>query len=51
MALTIGCSTKKSVRNEVTPIVNKTNELDEMTAKNNRDIKDVDSRSQQGIHR
>ncbi len=49
MALTIGCSSKKSVRNEMTPLVNKTNELDDLTAKNSRDLKDVDSRVQQGI--
>jgi OmpA-OmpF porin, OOP family len=49
MALGIGCSSKKSVRNEVTPVVNKTNELDDLTAKNSRDIKDVDSRTQQGL--
>jgi outer membrane protein OmpA-like peptidoglycan-associated protein len=49
MALSIGCSSKKYVRNEVTPIVNKTNELDDLTAKNSRDIKDVDARAQQGI--
>ncbi len=47
--LTVGCSTKKSVRNEVAPIINKTNELDDMTARNSRDIKDVDKRAQSGI--
>ncbi len=47
--LTVGCSTKKSVRNEVAPIINKTNELDDMTARNSRDIKDVDKRAQAGI--
>ena len=44
-----GCSTKKYVRNEAAPIMNKTNELDEITAKNSKDIKDVDARAQQGI--
>src|SRR6185437_10378067 len=44
-----GCSTKKYVRNETAPIINKTNELDDLTAKNSRDIRDVDSRAQQGI--
>jgi len=47
--LSIGCASKKYVRNEVTPTVNKVNELDDMTAKNSRDIKDVDARAQQGI--
>jgi outer membrane protein OmpA-like peptidoglycan-associated protein len=44
-----GCTTKKYVRNETTPIINKTNELDEMTRNNTNAIKDVDSRAQQGI--
>ena len=47
--MTVGCATKKYVRNEVTPTVNKVNELDDLTAKNTRDIKDVDTRAQQGI--
>jgi len=47
--LSIGCASKKYVRNEVTPTVNKVNELDDLTAKNSRDIKDVDARAQQGI--
>ncbi len=44
-----GCATKKYVRNEAAPTVNKVNELDELTAKNTNAIKDVDSRAQQGI--
>lgn len=44
-----GCATKNYVRKETAPIINKTNELDDMTAKNTRDIRDVDSRAQQGI--
>src|SRR5690348_4234634 len=49
MLLSAGCSTKKYVRNETAPIINKTNELDDLTAKNSRDIRDVDARAQQGI--
>lgn len=49
LPLTVGCASKKYVRNEVTPTVNKVNELDDLTAKNSRDIKDVDTRAQQGI--
>lgn len=49
LPITVGCASKKYVRNEVTPTVNKVNELDDLTAKNTRDIRDVDSRSQQGI--
>ncbi|MGO9646716.1 Outer membrane protein, OmpA/MotB family [Candidatus Sulfotelmatobacter sp. SbA7] len=46
---TVGCASKNYVRQETTPLINKTNELDDMTAKNSHDIKDVDSRSQAGI--
>ena len=49
LAATIGCSSKNYVRQETTPLINKTNELDDLTAKNSRDIKDVDARAQQGI--
>jgi OOP family OmpA-OmpF porin len=49
LMLTAGCATKKYVRNEAAPVINKTNELDELTAKTNRDIKDTDARAQQGI--
>jgi len=49
MLMSAGCSTKKYVRNETAPIINKTNELDDLTAKNSRDIRDVDARAQQGI--
>src|SRR3979409_220290 len=46
---TIGCSSKNYVKQQTTPLVNKTNELDDMTAKNTHDIKDVDARAQAGI--
>ena len=49
MAATIGCSSKNYVRQETTPLINKTNELDDLTAKNSRDIKDVDARAQAAI--
>jgi len=49
MVATIGCSSKNYVRQQTTPLINKTNELDDMTAKNSRDIKDVDQRAQAGI--
>src|SRR5580700_4837701 len=45
----IGCTTKNYVRQQTTPLINKTNELDDLTAKNSRDIKDVDQRAQAGI--
>src|SRR5437764_10896728 len=49
LAFTAGCGTKNYVRNTATPIINKTNELDELTAKNSNAIRDVDTRAQQGI--
>jgi outer membrane protein OmpA-like peptidoglycan-associated protein len=49
MVASLGCSTKNYVRQQTTPLINKTNELDDLTAKNSREIKDVDSRSQAGI--
>jgi OOP family OmpA-OmpF porin len=49
MVASVGCASKKYVRQETTPIINKTNELDDLTAKNTKDIKDVDSRAQSGI--
>ena len=51
LPFTVGCTSKNYVRNEVTPTVNKVNELDDLTAKNTRDIRDVDQRAQQGISR
>jgi outer membrane protein OmpA-like peptidoglycan-associated protein len=49
MAATFGCTTKNYVKQQTTPLINKTNELDDMTAKNSKDIKDVDARAQAGI--
>src|SRR3954465_13520923 len=49
LLFTTGCATKNYVRKETAPIVNKVNELDDLTAKNTRDIRDVDSRATTGI--
>ena len=49
MLATVGCASKNYVRQETTPLINKTNELDDLTAKNTKDIKDVDARAQAGI--
>ena len=40
---------KKYVQRQLGPIRERTNELDELTAANAKNIKDVDSRAQQGI--
>src|SRR5215831_13348708 len=49
MAASVGCASKNYVRQETTPLINKTNELDDLTAKNTKDIKDVDARAQAAI--
>jgi len=49
MAATVGCSSKNYVKSQTTPLINKTNELDDLTAKNTKDIKDVDARAQAAI--
>jgi OOP family OmpA-OmpF porin len=49
MAATVGCSSKNYVKQQTTPLINKTNELDDLTAKNTRDIKEVDARVQSGL--
>jgi OOP family OmpA-OmpF porin len=49
LVATIGCASKNYTRQQTTPLINKTNELDDLTAKNSNDIKDVDRRAQAGI--
>jgi OOP family OmpA-OmpF porin len=49
LVASIGCTSKNYVREQTTPLINKTNELDDLTAKNSKDIKDVDQRAQSGI--
>jgi outer membrane protein OmpA-like peptidoglycan-associated protein len=49
MFITVGCASKNYVRQETTPLINKTNELDDLTAKNTNAIKDVDARAQAAI--
>ncbi len=43
-----GCTTKNYVRKQTQPIVEKSNELDARTAKNNAAIHDVDTRATAG---
>jgi outer membrane protein OmpA-like peptidoglycan-associated protein len=49
LGISVGCTSKKYVRQQTTPIIEKTNELDDLTAKNTNAIKDVDKRAQSGI--
>jgi OmpA-OmpF porin, OOP family len=49
LAFNSGCATKNYVRKQSEPIIDKSNELDALTAKNTNAIKDVDSRAQAGI--
>lgn len=49
LSLATGCSTKNYVRNQTTPVINQTNELDDKTAANNRALNDLDKRTGTGI--
>lgn len=49
LVFTTGCTTKKYVSSQTQPVIQKTNELDDATAANNRAIHDVDTRAQAGI--
>src|SRR5215470_10024205 len=49
LAFSSGCATKNYVRKQSEPIIDKSNELDALTAKNTNAIKDVDARAQSGI--
>ena len=49
LVFTTGCTTKNYVRSQTEPVIQKTNELDDATAANNRAIHDVDARAQAGI--
>ncbi|MBV8672152.1 MAG: OmpA family protein, partial [Acidobacteriaceae bacterium] len=49
LLLVTGCSTKNYVRSQTTPVIQQTNELDDATRANNRNIHDVDQRAQAGI--
>jgi OOP family OmpA-OmpF porin len=49
LLFTAGCSTKNYVRTQTTPLVTKTNELDDAVAANNRSIQSTNDRAQAGI--
>ena len=49
MAGITGCATKNYVRKQTAPLIDHTNQLDEKTATNNRNLHDVDDRAQAGI--
>jgi outer membrane protein OmpA-like peptidoglycan-associated protein len=49
LLLATGCTTKNYVRSQTTPIIQHTNELDDATATNNRNIHDVNQRAQAGV--
>src|ERR1700754_1232355 len=46
---TAGCSTKNYVKTQTTPLVQKTNELDDAVAANNRAIQSTNDRAQAGV--
>ena len=47
--ITAGCATKNYVRNETTPLIQHTNELEDQTAANHRNLQGVDQRATKGI--
>ena len=49
LTLTAGCATKKYVNQQVVPIIDKVNALDQLTSENTREIAAVNERAQQGI--
>lgn len=49
LLLSAGCATKNYVKSQTTPVIQQTNELEDQTAKNRRNLDSVDSRAQQGI--
>jgi OOP family OmpA-OmpF porin len=44
-----GCATKNYVRTQTAPLIDQTNQLNDKTATNNRNIHDTDERAQSGI--
>jgi OOP family OmpA-OmpF porin len=49
MIFSSGCASKKFVRQQTQPLIDKSNDLDALTAKTTNGIRDVDARAQQGI--
>ena len=49
MAGITGCATKNYVKKQTAPLIDHTNQLDEKTSTNNRNLHDVDDRAQAGI--
>ena len=49
LLMSAGCATKNYVRTQTTPVIQRTNELEDQTAANHRNLQDVDTRATQGI--
>lgn len=49
LVMTAGCASKNYVRNQTTPLIQHTNELDDQTAANRRNLQDASTRADQGI--
>jgi OmpA-OmpF porin, OOP family len=49
LLLASGCSSKKYVRSQTGPLIQHTNELDDQTATNNRNLKNLDEKTTSGI--
>ncbi len=48
-SLVTGCTTKNYVRNQTAPVIQGTNELDDKTAANNRNLQNLDKKTSAGI--
>ncbi len=51
LMMSAGCATKNYVRSQTTPLIQHTNELEDQTAANHRNLDDVNTRAQQGIQK
>jgi OmpA-OmpF porin, OOP family len=49
LLMSVGCSTKNYVRSQTAPVIQKTNELDDAVAANNRAIQSTNEKAQAGI--
>jgi OOP family OmpA-OmpF porin len=49
ISLVTGCTTKNYVRNQTAPVIQGTNELDDKTAANNRNLENLDKKTSAGI--
>jgi OOP family OmpA-OmpF porin len=49
LLVSTGCASKKYVAQETAPVIQRVNELDDLTAQTSNEIRDLDARTQQGL--